>query len=260
MSAPTLGAIDPALLDRWDAQQAAYIAGREARFDAILDVLELAAGDAFTVVDLGCGPGSLSHRLLERFPYARAIGVDHDPLLLHIAAGVVGERHGERLTLIEADLASPSWTETLEDALGGKAPQAVVSSTALHWLPADQVVRLYGEIAALLAPGGVFLNADHFRFDDRDPALKRIAAEHDEATQRAAFAAGALTWEAWWAEACALPGAAPLAAERERRFADRPGPPPTAVDFQLAALAQAGFAETGTAWQLLDDYVVFGAR
>ena len=33
-------AVDPAILDRWDAQQAAYIAGREQRFAAMLDVLE----------------------------------------------------------------------------------------------------------------------------------------------------------------------------------------------------------------------------
>lgn len=49
------------LVRQWDDQQAAYIADREKRFDAILDVLELQyAHTPFTVVDLACGPGSLS--------------------------------------------------------------------------------------------------------------------------------------------------------------------------------------------------------
>ena len=49
------------LVRRWDDQQAAYIADREKRFDVILDVLELQyAHTPFTVVDLACGPGSLS--------------------------------------------------------------------------------------------------------------------------------------------------------------------------------------------------------
>ncbi|XGU19310.1 hypothetical protein ACETU7_30340 [Rhodococcus sp. 3Y1] len=54
------------LVRQWDDQQAAYIADREKRFDVILDVLELQhAHTPFTVVDLACGPGSLSARILE---------------------------------------------------------------------------------------------------------------------------------------------------------------------------------------------------
>lgn len=58
----------------------------------------------------------------------------------------------------------------------------------------------------------------------------------------------------------ATPGIGPLTDERERRFAGRDATAPTAVDFQLAALAQAGFRESGTVWQLFDDYVVYGVR
>ncbi|OBC04211.1 hypothetical protein A5784_01470 [Mycobacterium sp. 852013-50091_SCH5140682] len=51
-----------------------------------------------------------------------------------------------------------------------------------------------------------------------------------------------------------------LAAVRDERFAERPAPPSTAVDFHVSALAQAGFTEVGTVWQLLDDYVVLGVK
>lgn len=43
------------LLALWDQQQGAYIAEREARFNAQLDVLELSVGQDFQVLDLACG-------------------------------------------------------------------------------------------------------------------------------------------------------------------------------------------------------------
>jgi SAM-dependent methyltransferase len=267
MSAPSqdhagtgAGAAAPAggaeLLARWDAQQGAYIADREGRFRLIAEVLELALGPAPLIVDLACGPGSLGARLLDALPGARVVGIDHDPLLLDVARSALASRYGERLTLLDGDLLDPGWPAAVSAALGGAAPAACVSTTALHWLAPDQLVRVYGQAAELLTPRGLLLNGDHFRFDGRDPTLRTLAAAHDEATQRAAHAAGAPTWEAWWEQARA--GREALAQERERRFAGRDAIPPTAVDFQLAALAQAGFAEVGTVWQLLDGYVVFG--
>lgn len=248
------------LLARWDDQQAAYIADREGRFRIIAEVLELTLGPAPLVVDLACGPGSLGARLLDALPGARVLGIDHDPLLLDVARRALAERHGERLTLLDGDLLDAGWPAAVSTALGGAAPDACVSTTALHWLNPDQLVRVYTQACELLAPGGLLLNGDHFRFDGRSPTLRAVAAAHDEATQRAGHAAGAPTWDAWWEEARSEPGGTELAAERERRFAGRDAPPTTAVDFQLAALAQAGFAEVGTVWQLLDDYVVFGRR
>ncbi|MFF0816177.1 class I SAM-dependent methyltransferase [Rhodococcus sp. NPDC003318] len=127
------------LVERWDRQQAAYIADREVLFGVMLDALELAVGTDFTAVDLACGPGSLSGRILDRFPDARVVALDHDPMLLELAREHLAG-HGDRV-----------------------------------------------------------------------------------------------------------------------RFAGRDATPPTTVQFQLAALRQAGFAESGTLWQLFDDYVVYGA-
>ena len=61
------------LVERGDAQPAAHLAGREQRFTALLDAIDLAVGscgggNGATIVDLGCGPGSLTRRLLDRFP------------------------------------------------------------------------------------------------------------------------------------------------------------------------------------------------
>lgn len=248
------------LLASWDDQQAAYIADREGRFRVMVEVLEIACGEAPLIVDLACGPGSLSARLLDALPRAQVLAVDHDPLLLDLAARTLNPVHHERLSILDADLEDDDWSALVSEALGGRTPDAVVSTTALHWLQPDALVRLYAGAASLLTDGGVLLNGDHFRFDARSPALRRFAAAHDEATQQRAQALGTMTWDAWWVAARAQPGAGALAVLRDARFGHRSSSPPTAVDFQLAALAQAGFSEVGTVWQLLDDYVVLGVK
>ncbi|WP_448222997.1 hypothetical protein [Gordonia iterans] len=138
--------------------------------------------------------------------------------------------------------------------------EAVVSTTALHWVAPQELIPLYSQAYELLAPSGILVNGDHFRFDGRDPVIADWSARHDALTQRHAFAAGAPTWDSWWKRLREAPGMSEAVAERDRRFATRTGAPATGVDFQLAALAQAGFTETGTAWQFLDDYVVYGVK
>ncbi|OLT16976.1 hypothetical protein BJF78_13655 [Pseudonocardia sp. CNS-139] len=67
------GDVAAAWIDRWDAQQTRYIADREERFAVIGDVVAHALGPAGdpVVLDVGCGPGSLSARLAHRLPGAR---------------------------------------------------------------------------------------------------------------------------------------------------------------------------------------------
>ncbi|MFJ6984517.1 MULTISPECIES: class I SAM-dependent methyltransferase [unclassified Streptomyces] len=244
-----------ALLDRWDAQQSAYIAHRESRFQVMLDVLRLHLPERFHALDLACGPGSLAARVLRAFPGARVTAVDHDPLLLRIADGVLGA-YGERAAVRDTDLVRADWAAPL----AGERIDAVVSSTALHWLSPAQLLAVYTELAALLPPGAVFLNADHLRFAPAEETLTALSERHDAEVQRTAFAAGADTWDEWFALAAAQPGMAPLAAQRERRFADRPPQPLAPLHFHLSALRTAGFSEVGTVWQYLDDYVVLARR
>jgi trans-aconitate methyltransferase len=243
------------LLSRWEDQQAAYVAHRENRFQVMLDVLGLHCPDDFTVLDLACGPGSITDRVLSRFPRARAAAVDYDPVLTRLARSVL-EPYNGRATVVESDLAHAGWSS----ALPGWSFDAVLTSTALHWLSPGQLLEVYTELAQLLPPGSVLLNADHLRFGDESPTLRRLSAAHDAAVQRAAFADGAATWEQWWTLAADHPELAPLMLERERRFADRPPQPPAPLEFHLAALCTAGFAEVGTVWQYLDDHVVFARR
>src|SRR6476620_9993315 len=78
-------------LDRWDRQQETYIADREERFEVIADLVAANGDDEPHIVDLGCGPGSLSVRLARRFPRGSVVGVDADPVLLALAVAAYGD-------------------------------------------------------------------------------------------------------------------------------------------------------------------------
>jgi len=71
--------------------QSTYLPDREERFTVILDVLETLLPKHFVTLDLGCGPGSMSQRLLSRFPQARSVALDIDPILLLLGQQVLGD-------------------------------------------------------------------------------------------------------------------------------------------------------------------------
>ena len=101
---------------------------REERFTVLIDAVEAGAGrdDPF-VLDLGCGPGSLAVRLLDRIPAARVVAIDTDPLLLALGRAAYGGRSG--LQFVDQDLRKPGWVP----ALGLDRPaDAAVSTTALR--------------------------------------------------------------------------------------------------------------------------------
>ena len=245
-------------LRRWDLQQEGYVPEREARFTAMFDALAELLPAPFVALDLGCGPGSLSQRLLRRFADAQAIAVDLDPVLLAIGRGALGSVDG-RLRWVAADLASPDWT----DALGTTQVDAVLSSTALHWIEPDALARLYGDLASLLRPGGLFLNGDHLAFAPTLPTLARLSQRvlDQQWTDSAFSARGIETAEEWWDSLASEPAFASLLAERTEAFAGkRRQDSPPGFDFHLAALSDAGFQEVGTIWQMLSDRVTLAVR
>ncbi|MBX3013734.1 MAG: class I SAM-dependent methyltransferase [Caldilineaceae bacterium] len=246
-------------LVRWDAQQTGYLPDREARFDAMLTILAELLPPDFVALDLCCGPGSISQRLLERFPQARSVAVDLDPVLLAMGQGALGTMGG-RLRWAEADLGEPTWVETL----GESAFDVVLSTTALHWLRTPDLVRLYHELGKLIRPGGLFLNGDNIKFGPHLATLQQVAtAVRTQRWRDEAFAQrGVENWQQWWAALAEEPALADLLAERERRFAWRT--PDNNVnagqDLQIGALREAGFREVGVIWQYFDNCILMAVR
>jgi len=257
MMAPAPAPDWAAWLRRWDRQQEVYLPEREERFAIMLDVVDALLAETFVALDLACGPGSLSHRLLSRFAHATCLAVDLDPVLLALGQGALGDMQG-RLRWIDADLRDPGWPARLDCA----PVDAVLSTTALHWLPPDVLVRLYQQLGTLVRPGGLVLNGDHFPFGLQQPAFAPLVERMQ--SRRAAGApraADAEDWPAWWAALAHEPGLAPLFAERERRFAWRAGAEHEALlDLHEAALRNAGFREVGTIWQHGNNRVLLAIR
>jgi SAM-dependent methyltransferase len=214
------------------------------------------------VIDLGCGPGSLAVRLLDRLPAASVVAVDADPLLLALGRAVYGATTG--LRFVDLDLRQPGWSAAL--GLDGPA-DAAVSTTALHWLPPASLRAMYAELATALRPGGLLLNGDHFTADQPGVAgLDRVLTERRE--RRAADAAvtdpeeAGEGWSQWWEAAEADPDLAGLTAERNRRewSADHHGTESMTLAAHLGALREAGFAEAGTLWQYGDNRLLCAIR
>lgn len=259
MAKTRAGAVDWAnWLRRWDAQQTGYLPDRESRFAIMLDVLDVLLPERFVAIDLACGPGAISQRLLARFPDATSLAVDYDPVLLALGQGAVGTFDG-RLRWIEADLADSGWA----NALGVESVEAVLSTTALHWLSAEALVCLYTTLGRLIRPGGVFLNGDHLRFGPHLDAFRRVSDTVKERRREAAFGQPDVEdWSEWW-EALAReePSLAELLAERDRRFGTRHhGAAAPGFDLHHAALLDAGFAQVDTIWQNLDNRVLLAVR
>lgn len=258
MTAATASAVDwHAWLHRWDVQQTGYLNDREARFNAMFEALEILMPAEFVALDLACGPGAISQRLLQRFPHARCIAADLDPLLLTIGQQTLGDMDG-RIRWVEADLNAPAWVE----ALGVTQVDAALSTTALHWLRNDVLARVYHQLAQLLRPSGVFLNGDHMPFAPHLETFNRVAATWKTKRHEVAFTQqGVEDWDQWWAAAHAEPAFAELLAERERRFAQRQRDWVKAgYEFHQSALRQAGFREVDTIWQRLDNHVLMAVR
>jgi SAM-dependent methyltransferase len=248
----------PEWLRRWDRQQSGNLPEREERFSAMLDVLQVLLPEQFVAIDLACGPGSISQRLLNRFPRAHCIALDFDPVLLQLGQQILGDMQG-RLRWVDADLRNSTWTEQL----GGEQVDAVLSTTALHWLPAETLVRLYRQLGRLVRPGGVVLNGDHLAFEPHLPSLRSVAeVAHKRHSATNPALTGTEDWQAWWDALQSEPGMETIFAERERRFLDSHHDSHTSTILQIheAALRDAGFREVAVIWQHLDNRVVLAVR
>jgi len=247
-------------IERWDRQQEESLPDREDRFTALIDAVEEGAGRPDPVVlDIGCGPGSLGVRLLARLPRATVIGIDADPVSLSLGRAAYRDVPGLRFA--DLDLRVPGWSARLGLTPETGAPDAAVSTTALHWLPEPDLRVLYAELASVLRPGGLLLDGDHFTVDGESPALARLDQALRQREDRRRFPGGhAENWHDWWEAVAADPALVGHVAERARRRVDagHHDSESTQLATHVEALRAAGFAEVGTLWQRGDNRLLCG--
>lgn len=216
---------------------ASYQPNREQGLDAVLDLVEASAdGRVPRILDLGGGTGSVCHRALARWPQADLTLLDLDPVLMTIA----GAHLPPTVDLIRGDLRDPCWTQSLPHL----RYDAVLAVMALHYLPPDQLVKVYADVTGVLRPGGLLVNMDHMP-DPGLPGLSERIIERTRASRRQEPG-----WDDWWSQVAADPGLGPASVERATLFADQHSaewmPPAT---WHLQALHAAGYVEVGLGWR-----------
>ncbi|MFJ9747262.1 SAM-dependent methyltransferase [Streptomyces sp. WAC 01325] len=239
--------------ESWDRQQEWYMPDREERFRIMLDMVEALVGPAPRVLDLACGTGSITARLLARFPEATSTGVDLDPALLAIAEGTFAG--DERVSLVTADLKDPHWTAKLPH----DSYDAVLTATALHWLHREPLAALYGRVAELVRDGGVFMNADHM-IDDSTPRINAAERAQRHARMDQAKARGVLDWAEWWQLAARDPLLAEPTARRFEIYGEHAEGDAPSAEWHARVLREQGFGEARAVWCSPSDALVLALK
>lgn len=104
--------------------------------EAVLDLIDAAPGAL--AVDLGCGNGGLTGKLIERG--YRVVGVDASAPMLALAK----ERYPDT-TFLQADACTFQLPEQAD---------VIFSNAVLHWIDAAKQNELIANIASQLKPGG----------------------------------------------------------------------------------------------------------
>lgn len=215
-----------------------FTPGRRQQF-AALAALVAQAAPAPRIVELGCGDGALAAYLLERLPGASVRALDGSPTMVEAARERLA-RFGPRATVGAAELTSEAWAQAAQ------APQAVVSSLALHHLGAEAKRALFARAHETLARGGVLAVADVI--EPAGPRARRVAAAAwDEAVRHEAPPGAFTAFEAaGWN----------LYRHGDAEGIDHPDP----LRDQLGWLEAAGFGEVDVVWMRAGHAVYFGAK
>jgi len=169
-----------------------YLRNREQlphRVDALEVLVELLPPRVERVLDLGTGDGITLALVLAARPDATGVGVDFGDEMLQHARDRFGD--DPRVELRKHDLDAP-----LPD-LG--TFDAVVSSFAIHHCSPARQGALYREVAGIVRPGGVFVNAEHVAsptegLHNEFLAALGLAPEEDDPSNQLVGVEQHLTW------------------------------------------------------------------
>ena len=137
-----------------------YAAGRVAYPAELVDVLvdSLALDGSGRLLDVGCGPGSLTLLLASHF--AEAIGVDADADMLAEAARLAEKQNVRNV----------SWQQLRAEELRRPAPVRVATfAQSLHWVDRRRVTAA---VRAMLEPGGAAIHVHATTHQGLDTAAR----------------------------------------------------------------------------------------
>jgi trans-aconitate 2-methyltransferase len=130
------------------------------RYDEMLDaVTRCLPITTNRILELGCGTGELSLKVLSRCPSAEVVAVDYSPRMLQFAQQKIQVAgYTDRWTGIETDFGD--WANNSSAVEIGTGFDACVSSLAIHHLQDEMKLKLFQRIRESLTSKGWFWNAD----------------------------------------------------------------------------------------------------
>jgi trans-aconitate 2-methyltransferase len=149
---------------RWDPDR--YLAYADERGRPFLELLARVSAEApRLVVDLGCGPGTLTRRLAERWPGARVVGLDSSAEMI--------ERAREQEGPVEFEVADlRTWLAGVPAA----SVDVLVSNATLQWVPGH--LALMPGLVDAVSPGGWLAFQVPGNFDEPSHTIRaELAAE-----------------------------------------------------------------------------------
>lgn len=123
----------------------------------MVDAVPFAQDAPIRVLDVGGGYGAVSEAVLRAFPKAQVTLQDYSQAMIDQARGFLAG-FGARVSFALGDLTDRKWIEQFA------APfDLAVSAIAIHNLMEMPLIAAsYRDIRAVLKPGGLFIDCDHF--------------------------------------------------------------------------------------------------
>ena len=146
-------------------------------YDEMLDAIALCVpSESKRILELGCGTGELSLKVLQQCPHAELVAVDYSPRMIDFIQEKL-DSNGERDRVKALQLDFGAWAN--DETEVGDNFDAVISSLAIHHLSDEMKAKLFQKSARCLNPNGRFWNADPVL-----PEFPELSDIYNESRQR----------------------------------------------------------------------------
>jgi len=226
----------------WYEKRAKIIAiKRDERDSIMIGLFPYKKEDEFHVLDLGCGMGRQTERILKNFSNAIITAIDGSSEMLKSARSKL-RRYGSRVRFLERNFENSSWKKSL-----GKY-HVVISAGTIHHLADERKRALFQEIFQVLEEGGYFINGDMIK--SRYEILNKKYYND--------IWAGYIRKKT--EEVLGIKRSMAEAIEKMHAALEREGDKPATIEDQLMWLQEAGFKMVECVWKYYHIAVILGIK
>jgi cyclopropane fatty-acyl-phospholipid synthase-like methyltransferase len=172
---------DIARAREWEAATIKQKPWRPQFFAAFASVLNARFRNAFTVLELGSGPGHLAESLLRDCAISRYVALDFSAAMHQLARARVAAL-GANIEFVTQDFRLPDWGRRL-----GRFDAVVTMHAAHEVRHTRHLINFFAEARKCMKPDGVFLYCDSYAAEGRHRDLF-VSSEHQPlALEQAGF-------------------------------------------------------------------------